>query len=143
MINKTITYKMIKSEDLNHHGTLFAGRCAEWFVEASFIAAGSVLDPKHTVCLKVHGLEFVHPMKIGSILGFESRIVHTGRTSVTVYTCVHEIKSMDIQRLDGFVTFCYLNEESKPTPHGLVVTTETEEEIMLNQKASELLKRRN
>lgn len=24
---------LIKSEDLNHHGTLFAGRTAEWLVE--------------------------------------------------------------------------------------------------------------
>ena len=26
--------RLVKSEDLNHHGTLFAGRGAEWFVEA-------------------------------------------------------------------------------------------------------------
>ena len=26
---------LIKSEDLNHHGTLFAGRTAEWLVEAA------------------------------------------------------------------------------------------------------------
>lgn len=142
MIDKTTTYKMIKSEDLNHHRTLFAGRCAEWFVEASFIAVGSVLDPKNTVCLKVHGLEFTHPMQIGSILGFESRIVHTGRTSVTVYTSVYEIKSMNIKRLDGFVTFCYLDEDSKPTPHNLVVNPETEEEKALYNRALELIKRR-
>ena len=32
------TYHLVKSEDLNHHGTLYAGRNAEWFVEAGFIA---------------------------------------------------------------------------------------------------------
>ena len=33
------TYHLVKSEDLNHHGTLYAGRSAEWFVEAGFIPA--------------------------------------------------------------------------------------------------------
>ncbi|MEL7655970.1 MAG: acyl-CoA thioesterase, partial [Bacillota bacterium] len=32
---------LVKSEDLNHHGTLFAGRSAEWLVEAAFVAAAS------------------------------------------------------------------------------------------------------
>ena len=32
-------YHLVKSEDLNHHRTLFAGRGAEWLVEAGFIAA--------------------------------------------------------------------------------------------------------
>ena len=35
------TCRLIKSEDLNHHGTLFAGRCAEWFVESGFIAVAA------------------------------------------------------------------------------------------------------
>ena len=34
-----LTHHFVKSEDLNHHGTLFAGRTAEWFVEAGLMAA--------------------------------------------------------------------------------------------------------
>ncbi|PKN68485.1 MAG: acyl-CoA thioesterase, partial [Deltaproteobacteria bacterium HGW-Deltaproteobacteria-10] len=33
---------MVKGDDLNHHGTLFAGKTAMWFVEAGFIAAASL-----------------------------------------------------------------------------------------------------
>ena len=29
-----VTNRFVKGEDLNHHGTLFAGRAAEWFVES-------------------------------------------------------------------------------------------------------------
>lgn len=32
---------LVKSEDLNHHGTLFAGRTAEWLVEAGFVTAAA------------------------------------------------------------------------------------------------------
>ena len=142
-LEKIINYKMIKSEDLNHHGTLFAGRSAEWFVESAFIAAASKLNPKYIVCLKFHGLEFTHPMHLGHILGFESRIVHTGRTSLTVYSKVHEVKSLENKCLDGFITFCYVDENSKSTPHNISVDPETEEEKFLNAKAAELLKRRN
>ena len=42
-----VTHRLVKGEDLNHHGTLFAGRSAEWFVESGFIAAAAttiVLD---------------------------------------------------------------------------------------------------
>ena len=45
------TYRLIKSEDLNHHGTLFAGRSAEWFVESGFIAASSIINPNTTIFL--------------------------------------------------------------------------------------------
>ena len=31
------TTRLVKSEDLNHHGTLFAGRMSEWFVEEARI----------------------------------------------------------------------------------------------------------
>jgi len=55
---ETKTLRLVKSEDLNHHGTLFAGRTAEWFVESGFIAAASILDPKTIVCLKIHGMYF-------------------------------------------------------------------------------------
>lgn len=142
MMKKIVNYKMIKSEDLNHHGTLFAGRCSEWFVESGFITAGSRLDPKHIVCLKVHGLEFLHPMRLGSILGFESRIVHAGHSTMTVYTRVYDIQKEEEKVLDGFVTFCYVNDESRPSPHGIVIVPETEEEKQLNERAADLVKRR-
>jgi hypothetical protein len=35
--------RLVKSEDLNHHGTLFAGRTAEWFVESGFLPVFSGL----------------------------------------------------------------------------------------------------
>ena len=38
-INTNITQHVVMGGDLNHHGTLYAGRTAEWFVEAGFISA--------------------------------------------------------------------------------------------------------
>lgn len=113
------TCRLIKSEDLNHHGTLFAGRCAEWFVESGFIAVAAKLDPRTVVCLKIHGMEFLHPVTLGSVLTFESRIVATGRSTIVVYVKSFESKTPDRIYSDGFITFCHVDEHTHACPHGL------------------------
>ena len=43
----------VKSDDLNHHGTLFAEKTAMWFVEADFIAATSLTSPESVVLMNI------------------------------------------------------------------------------------------
>ena len=129
--------RLVKSEDLNHHGTLFAGRSAEWFVEAGFIAAASVLPPGNIVCLKIHGLTFTQPVQPGEIARFESKIVHTGRTSLVVSVQL-KTRDQDEPVITGFITFFNINERGKAEPHGLVLELTSEEDILLNQQAKTL-----
>ena len=132
---QTFNYdRLVKSEDLNHHGTLFAGRSAEWFVEAGFIAAASVLPAGNIVCLKIHGMTFNFPVYPGEIACFESKIVHTGRTSLVAYIRLR-LRDREKPVLDGFITFVHVNAEGKPQPHGLSFEPETEEDRQLNQQA--------
>jgi acyl-CoA hydrolase len=112
--------RLVKSEDLNHHRTLYAGRCAEWFVEAGFIAVASVLPPDRIVCLKIHGLTFAHPAHSGDIVQFTSKIVETGRTSLKVsvdLTLQGELEPI----VSGMITFIHVNDLGRPEPHGLVL----------------------
>ena len=47
---ETLTiHHLVKGEDLNHHRTLYAGRGAEWLVEAGFIAASNLI-PRNMSC---------------------------------------------------------------------------------------------
>ena len=46
---------LVKSEDLNHHGTLFAARTASWFVESAFIAAACEYVFPHTGTQRLRG----------------------------------------------------------------------------------------
>lgn len=133
-----ITHRLVKSEDLNHHKTLFAGRCSEWFVESSFIAVATVLSPENVVCLKIHGLEFLHPIHAGDILTFESKIISNGRSTLTTYARVYNDKTPEMTFCDGFATFVHVDSNTKSQPHGIVVVPETEEEIELNKIAKEL-----
>lgn len=130
-----MNYHLVKGEDLNHHGTLYAGRTAEWFVEAGFIAASSMTNPENTVCMQIHGMRFARPVKKGEIVKFESQVVFAGRTKLVTYIRVC-VKDQNV--VEGFITFIHVDLDGKPLPHGIVLIPETEEEKVLQEKAKAL-----
>ncbi|MDP4197741.1 MAG: hotdog domain-containing protein [Bacteroidota bacterium] len=132
------TYRLVKSEDLNHHGTLFAGRSAEWFVESGFIAASSLVPANNVVCVKIHGMQFTRAVKLGQIVCYTSKIVYAGKTSLICYVRVSLIENKEVTLLDGFLTFVHVDENTKPTPHGIVMEPKTEEDTYLQQLAKAL-----
>jgi len=137
-LKSSITRRLVKSEDLNHHKTLFAGRCAEWFVESSFIVVATYIPPKEVVCLKIHGMEFLHPIRAGDVLTFESKIASSGRTTLIAFTKVYNERTPDVTFCEGFATFVHVDEQTKPKPHGIVIKPETPEDIRLYEEAQRL-----
>ena len=131
------SHRLVKSEDLNHHGTLFAGRGAEWFVESGFIAASKFLNPKFVICLKIHGMHFSKPVRPGEVIVLKSAIVYAGRTSLTAHVDVFNAKDESI--VDGFITFVHVDENTRSIPHGITITPETDDEQLLWEEARRLL----
>ncbi len=131
------THRLVKTEDLNHHGTLFAGRGAEWIVESGFIAVASLLNPKNIVCAKIHGIQFTSPVRPGEIIRFESMVISTGRASLTAYVSVCR-KGDTTPIVDGFITFVHVDDNTKSTPHGIVIEPVTELDKELQEKAKAL-----
>jgi acyl-CoA hydrolase len=132
---KIISYKayhLIKQDDLNHHSTLYAGRCADWFVESGFIAAASLSKPENIVCLKIHGLVFAKPARLGDILCFESKIVLAGRSSLMEHVQVE--KTGDIL-LEGYITFIHVDAEGNPIPHGITLEYSSPADTQLMEEA--------
>lgn len=132
------TYHLIKSEDLNHHGTLFAGRSAEWFVESGFVAAANLVDAKDVICVKIHGMHFAKPMKLGQIACYTSKIVYTGKSSLICNVKVSLIHHKEIVIVDGFLTFVHVDGNNKAKPHGIVMQAVTEEDKLLYETAKQL-----
>ena len=130
-----VTYHLVKPDDLNHHGTLYAGRCADWFVECGFIAAASLAKPENIVCLKIHGLLFSQPARLGDILCFESKIVYAGKTSLIAH--VQVIKKGN-SLLEGYITFIHVDLEGKPLPHGITIIPTEQEDIQFQEEATRL-----
>ncbi len=129
------TNRLVKSEDLNHHGTLFAGRAAEWFVEYGFIAASTLLPPHSIICVKIHGMTFQRPVKAGETICFESCIITTGKTSLTAYIKMHHSLKEDVI-VDGFITFVHINNETRPTPHDIIIEVSEEYQDLLKRAES-------
>jgi len=132
--------RLVKSEDLNHHGTLFAGRTAEWFVEAGFIAATKLVDPKCIVCLKIHGMFFTKPVRPGQILKFEAKVVYTGKSSMVSHIEVIQDKTNE-SIVSGFITFIHVDETTKATEHFIEIAPKTEVDKQLYEKAKNLRKK--
>ena len=133
--------RLVKPQELNHHGTLFAGRMAEWFVETCFICAAKATGkPENIVCLNIHGLTFKSPAQNGDIIDIEARVVKAGRTSFTVYGKITTNKN-EKQTCEGFITFAFIDENNKPIPHHLVLDeTSDENELLLRERALNLQK---
>ena len=139
-MKKYYTTHLVKSEDLNHHGTLFAARTAEWFVESAFIAAACEHgNSGEIVCRNVHGMSFETPVKNGKIVKFTSRVVYAGKTSLTVHVNVIEEFS-DKTAVHGFLTFVTVDQKTDDKiEHGIVLDDpEDDEELALREKARAL-----
>ena len=136
-INQLSMCRLVKGGDLNHHGTLFAGRGAEWFVESGFFAAASLTTPESTVCVKIHGMVFTRPVKKGSLVRCDSKVVYAGRTSIVAYVKIMIHPSNEFV-VDGFLTFINVDSQGKPTPHGLQIEAVTPEDKELQLKAKVL-----
>lgn len=134
------TTHLVKSEDLNHHGTLYAGRSCDWFVESGFIAVANELEPSSFVCLQVHGVEFLHPVRAGHIIKYTAQIVRTGRSTLTLYIEARDCRDIDVMVSRGFITFCHVDKETHSAPHGLNFVPRTDREKELNKRAQELNK---
>jgi acyl-CoA hydrolase len=129
--------RLVKGGDLNHHGTLFAGRGAEWFVEAGFIAVSSLTSPEATVCAKIHGMVFTRPVKKGSLIRCESKVITAGRTSLVAYVKI-VLHPSDEFVVDGFITFVNVDQQGKPNPHGIVIQAVSPGDIDLLAKVKSL-----
>lgn len=130
---------LVKGEDLNHHGTLFAGRMAEWFTEACFVAAANAYgNAANVVCIKMHGLRFKAPLNKGDIVVIDAKVVAVGTTSITVYGKCYRIND-GVVRVDGYITFGVVDEQGKKMAHNLEAPVpQNEEEIAIFEGAKNL-----
>lgn len=130
---------LVKSEDLNHHGTLFAGRMAEWFIEGAFIAAARLYgDPQNIVCVKMHGLKFSGPAKKGDIITLKTTVALVGSTSLTAYGGVTR-NDEDTILVEGYATFVCVDLDGKKMPHHLILPPpENDDDIRIMDGAKNL-----
>lgn len=139
------TLHLVKGEDLNHHGTLFAARAAAWLVEAGFAAAACEHgDTDEIVLRNLQNMSFSKPVKKGTVVRFESRVVYAGSTSLTVAVQAKDAMTEE-QAIEGFITFVTIDKETGKKKQHSVMLDEVvpdgaagEEEQKLREKALQL-----
>lgn len=111
-----VTHHLVKNEDLNHHGTLYAGRITEWFVETGFMTAAACMVSDQLVCVKIHDMVFKHPVKAGSTVKLTGEVVQAGRSSLLVKV---SLTAKEQEIVEGLATFVKVDENGKAIPHGI------------------------
>ena len=138
MVVKTcVIHHVVMGVDLNHHGTLFAGQGAKWFVESGFIAASNLTAAKNIVCANIHGMQFRTPAPLGTIIVYESKVILVRRTSLVAYIKAYKSANNELL-VDGFITFVHVDHSGRPAPHGLTIEVETDEDMALQEQAKSL-----
>ncbi|HVP10986.1 MAG TPA: acyl-CoA thioesterase [Phycisphaerae bacterium] len=116
------TTHLVKSEDLNHHRTLYAGRCAEWCVQMAYIAAESCFDvARPLVFMSIRSLSMRTPAQLGEIIQFTGRVDYVGESTIGIRVDGRKLQPKDEQKMvvTGTFLFCTVDEHGKAEPHGL------------------------
>lgn len=125
------TMHLVKGEDLNHHGTLFAARAAAWLVESGFATAACEHGNADELVLRsLSNMSFFKPVEKGCVLTLKSRVVYTGSTSLLV--CVTAEDAMTGEGFfQGYITFVTIDAHTgAKKPHGVSLdNSEDEEEL--------------
>ncbi len=138
------TSKLVKGEDMNHHDTLFAGRMAEWFAEASFLGAsdlyGKYGEKDHLVAVEIHSMKYFGPTFNGDMIRFKTTGIKAGKTSLTVYTKATR-NNTDTKIAEGYVTFICIDGKKEKILHNIVIEeAKSDEETKILKKYNEMIK---
>ena len=119
---------MVRMENLNHHGNLYAGQGIEWMIETSFIVVCSEYgDPQGLLYKNTHKFDFYKSVNPGDIVTYEGLIVRTGRSSLTVRVGLYNERTGALHA-EGYTTFVSVNRENRPVGHGILLDEPADEE---------------
>ncbi|NNM19172.1 MAG: acyl-CoA thioesterase [Croceitalea sp.] len=112
------TRKVVKPEDLNSNGTLFAGKVLAWLDEQAVIYGIIQLENKRLVTKYMSEINFMSTAHQGDVIEIGIDVVKFGKSSLTLNCEVrNKMNHETIVTVDNII-LVNLNEEGKPTPHG-------------------------
>lgn len=76
------TYKLVRTENLNHYGKLFGGELLKWVDEYVWIAASLDFPATSFVTRAMDNCNFKYGVENGAILRFHIERISVGNTSV-------------------------------------------------------------
>lgn len=111
--------KLVKTQDLNGHGTLFGGTVLVWIDEEAAIYVGCQLGKADLVTKFMSGIDFVSSAMPGDIIEIGRETVGVGVTSITVRSeARNKFTKASIIKIDEIV-FVHIDAKGKPAPHNM------------------------
>jgi acyl-CoA hydrolase len=118
------TTHLVKGEDLNHHQTLYAGRCVDWCVQMAYIAAENCFDEaRPLVFMSIRNLAMREPARLGEIIQLTGRVDYVGESTIGVRVEGRRLQPKEHPKLvvTGSFLFCTVDDSGTAVPHGLSV----------------------
>lgn len=118
---KTITHHYVRMEQMNHHGSLYAGILTDWMTEAAFLGiARDIGRTDHIVMRAVQDFQFLQAAGLGAVMEFRYEVVKVGTSSLTV--AVEAVDLFEERRYGSCqVSFVNTGEDGRSCPHGFVI----------------------
>ncbi len=113
------SYRQVFPNDANPAGNMFGGRLMEIMDSSAGMASGRYSDTVNTVTASVEGFSFLLPVQVGDVLETVSKVVCTGRTSMTVKVDVYRYaKGLEPGELctSAHYIFVAMDAQRKATP---------------------------
>jgi acyl-CoA thioesterase YciA len=106
-------------KDTNAHGTIFGGVILSYIDQAAAVEARRH-GASFIVTAAMREVSFHHPVYVGDLVSFYTRLVKIGRTSITVavevFSQASEGQEKRVKVTEAEVTFVNLDENRKPLP---------------------------
>jgi acyl-CoA thioesterase YciA len=106
-------------KDTNAHGTIFGGVILSYIDQAAAVEARRH-GASFIVTVAMREVSFHHPVYVGDLVSFYTRLIKIGRTSITVavevFSQASEGQEGPVKVTAAEVTFVNLDENRKPLP---------------------------
>lgn len=103
--------------DANPNGDIFGGWVLSQMDIAGAISANNIAG--RTVTVSMDGLSFIEPVMVGDVVCCYTKLIKTGRTSITLKVETWTVRKMeDIRRkvTEGIFTYVSIGEDRRPKP---------------------------
>ena len=116
-------HRFVFPADVNTLGTLFGGKMLSWFDEEAALFAYECLDDQPAQRLTgvaIYSFNFLKPTYVNSRIRSQWKIVHVGKTSLTVKG-TYEAQQLGVEDsewdivAEGYSCLCAIDEEGVPT----------------------------
>jgi acyl-CoA thioesterase YciA len=114
-----ITTYICKKSDIGVHDNMFGGTVLGLIDQSAGAYASQICDTPRMVTVKIDGLTFENPVKVGNIIKVYCNVIEFGNTSLSIYVEVrkHNVYTgkQDVV-IKTNIKFVRIDEEGRPIP---------------------------